>query len=218
MYRILLDLARSGEVRDELSALPAPLREVVADTAERIFIERAARTVSWLKAGDERMAAITAEGVAGDCQPVVDPSAANETLNPQFMSVTQSAYGDLKRHPAGAEMPSSSLIEAFVAAREGHTAAVADLVPLLVDIALATVAEVVPGAEILETEGEMIEEWLFTLRIQRLLTDEDAVLYDATGGHDDPAVEDVGVEYLDRLLESTGDDYLGRKRLRRVTV
>jgi hypothetical protein len=114
------------------------------------------------------------------------------------------------------------LIEAFVAARERHAAAVADLVPLLVDIALATVAEVVPGAEILETEGEMNEDWLFTLRIQRVLTDEGAVLYDATGGHDDPAVEDtldeVGVEYLDRLLELTGDDYLGHKRLRRVTV
>lgn len=72
MYRILLDLDRSGGVRDELSALPAPLRQVVADTAERIFIERAARTVSWLKAGDERMAAITAEVLRALGQPVVD--------------------------------------------------------------------------------------------------------------------------------------------------
>jgi len=72
MYRILLDLDRAGEVRDELSALPAPLREVVAGTAERIFIERAVRTVSWLKAGDERMAAITAEELQALGQPVVD--------------------------------------------------------------------------------------------------------------------------------------------------
>lgn len=48
MYRILLDLDRAGKVRDELSALPDPLRRVVADTAERILIERAARSVSWL--------------------------------------------------------------------------------------------------------------------------------------------------------------------------
>lgn len=72
MYRILLDLDRSGEVRDELSALPAPLRRVVADTAWRILVERPTRTVSWLKAGDERMAAITAEELHALGQPVVD--------------------------------------------------------------------------------------------------------------------------------------------------
>lgn len=119
-------------------------------------------------------------------------------------------------------MPSPSLIEVFEAACERHAAAVADLAPLLVEMALVTVEEVVPGAEILETKGEMNEDWLFTLRIQRVLTDEGAVLYDAIRGHDDGAVEDtldeVGVEYLDRLLELTGDDYLGRKRLRRVTA
>jgi hypothetical protein len=72
MYRILLDLDRSGEVRNELSALPAPLRQVVADAAERIFIERSARTVSWLKAGDERMAAIALDELQALGQPVID--------------------------------------------------------------------------------------------------------------------------------------------------
>lgn len=72
IYRILLDLDRSGEARDELSALPAPLRRVVADTAWRILIDRPTRTVSWLKAGDERMAAITAEELHALDQPVVD--------------------------------------------------------------------------------------------------------------------------------------------------
>lgn len=72
MYRILLDLDRDAEVRDELSALPAPLRQVVADTAERIFVERAARTISWLKAGDERMATITAEELQALGRPVID--------------------------------------------------------------------------------------------------------------------------------------------------
>ena len=45
------------------------------------------------------------------------------------------------------------------------------------------------------------------------------VLYDTTGGHDDPTVEkaidEVGVEYLDLLLDLTGDDFLGSKRLGR---
>jgi hypothetical protein len=71
MYRMLLDLDLGGGVRDELIALPLPLRQVVADTAERILVERAARTVSWLKAGDERMAAITAEELKALGQPVV---------------------------------------------------------------------------------------------------------------------------------------------------
>lgn len=72
MYRILLDLDRGGEVRDELSALPARLRQVVSETTERIFIQRAARTVSWLKAGDERMATIALEELQALGQPVVD--------------------------------------------------------------------------------------------------------------------------------------------------
>jgi hypothetical protein len=59
-------------VRNELSALPAPLRQVVADAAERIFIERSARTVSWLKAGDERMAAIALDELQALGQPVID--------------------------------------------------------------------------------------------------------------------------------------------------
>lgn len=61
IYRILLDLDSSSGVREELSALPSPLRQVVADAAERILVERAARTMSWLRAGDERMASITSE-------------------------------------------------------------------------------------------------------------------------------------------------------------
>ena len=72
MYRILLDLDRAGEVRGELSAFPSPLRHAVAETTERICVERAARTISWLKAGDERMAAITAGELQALGQPVVD--------------------------------------------------------------------------------------------------------------------------------------------------
>jgi hypothetical protein len=112
-------------------------------------------------------------------------------------------------------MPNASLIEAFNAAQHRHADAVVDLVPLLVEMALSSVTEVLPGATLLETEGEMNEDWLFTLRIQRVLGAEGEVLYDIETGHDDPEVEtlidDVGFEYLDLLLDLTGSDYLGRK-------
>ncbi len=71
LYRILLDLDRAGAVRAELAALPDPLRRVVADTAARILVERATRTISWLKAGDERMAAVTAGEVRALGQPLI---------------------------------------------------------------------------------------------------------------------------------------------------
>jgi hypothetical protein len=82
-------------------------------------------------------------------------------------------------------------------------------------MAIATVAEVLPGAAALETEGEMNEDWLFTLRVRRVLGGSGEVIYDIETGHDDPEVEaridEVGFEHLDLLLDLTGDDYLGRK-------
>jgi hypothetical protein len=72
IYRILLDLDRTGAVREELVALSPPLRRVVADAADRILVTKAARTVSWLKAGDDRMAVITADELMALGQPVSD--------------------------------------------------------------------------------------------------------------------------------------------------
>jgi hypothetical protein len=116
-------------------------------------------------------------------------------------------------------MPNQSLIEAFDTARGRHAAAVAELVPLVIQMALTTVAEVLPGAEILETEGGMNEDWLFTLRIQRVLDGNGRPLYEIAVGHDDADVEEtidrVGFEYLDLLLDLTGDEYLGRQRIER---
>jgi len=116
-------------------------------------------------------------------------------------------------------MPSPELIAAFEAANERHTAAVADFVPLLVEMAIATVADVLPGADRLETEGEMNEDWVFTLRIQRVLDADGGVLYDVDAGHGDPEVEttmdEVGIDYLDLILDLTGYGYLGRQTIRR---
>ena len=117
-------------------------------------------------------------------------------------------------------MPSPELIAALDAANQRHTASVAELAPLLVETAVATVAEVLPGADTLETEGEMNEDWAFTLRIQRVLDTDGGVLYDVGVGHGDPVVEstidEVGFDYLDLLLDITGEEYLGRQSLRRA--
>jgi len=116
-------------------------------------------------------------------------------------------------------VPSQSLLEALDAAQHRHSEAVAELVPLLIEVALATVTDVLPGATLLETEGEMNEDWLFRLRIQRVLKADGGVLFDIDLGHDDPEVEnridEVGFEYLDLLLDLTGDAYLGRKTIER---
>lgn len=116
-------------------------------------------------------------------------------------------------------MPSQSLLDALDAAQQRHSEAVAELVPLLIEVALATVTEVLPDTAGLETEGEMNEDWLFTLRIQRVLGANGEVIYDIGIGHDDPAVEnridEVGFDHLDLLLDLTGDAYLGRKTIER---
>ena len=78
-----------------------------------------------------------------------------------------------------------------------------------------------PGASVLETDGEMNEDWVFTLRIQRVLDAAGEVLYDVSAGHEDPEVEatvdEVGIDYLDLFLDLTGDEYLGRQTITRIT-
>jgi len=115
-------------------------------------------------------------------------------------------------------VPTASLIESFDGARARHAAAVAELVPLLVEVAFALVTEVLPNADVLVVRGEMNEDWAFTLRVQRVLDRDGGVLYDVGIGCEDPAVEDttdqIGVDYLDLLMHLTGDEYLGRTSIR----
>jgi hypothetical protein len=119
----------------------------------------------------------------------------------------------------GRGVQTSSLIEAFGAARARHAAAVAEFVPLLIEVAFACVAEVLPGADVLTVRGEMNEDWAFTLRVERVLDRKGELLYDIDVGHEDPAVEDtidqVGVDYLDLLMHLTGHEYLGHSSIER---
>lgn len=110
-------------------------------------------------------------------------------------------------------MPDLLLMQSFRQARAAHEASIDDLVPLTTEIALARVAEVLPGAQTLELCGEVTEDWLRVLRIQRVLDAEDNALYDIAAGPVDPLAEqlldEVNVEYLDLLLDLTGDQFMG---------
>lgn len=80
-------------------------------------------------------------------------------------------------------------------------------------LAIETLGDVLPGAARVEVRGEFNEDWLRTLRIRRVLSADGAVLFDAEEGHDDPqveaAIDHVDTEYLDLLLDLTGDTYMG---------
>lgn len=80
-------------------------------------------------------------------------------------------------------------------------------------LALETLVDVVPGASVVELQGEFNEDWLRTLCIRRVLTADGTVLFDVEEGHDHPqveaAIDDVNTEYLDLLLDLTGDTYTG---------
>jgi hypothetical protein len=109
-------------------------------------------------------------------------------------------------------VPADELIERHRATLAEFSAAVDRLVSSLRAIALATVRDALPSAERLEVLGEMNEDWAWTLRIQRVLDSGGNVLFDMGAGAN-PEVEDliheVGIDYLDLLLEITGEDYFG---------
>ena len=80
-------------------------------------------------------------------------------------------------------------------------------------LAIETLMGVLPGASSVEVLGDFNEDLLRTLRVRRVLTAEGEVLFDVEHGHDDPrveaAIDDVNTEYLDLLLDLTGDTFMG---------
>jgi len=73
--------------------------------------------------------------------------------------------------------------------------------------------DVLRGAAVFELCGEFNEDWLRILRVRRVLTADRTILFDVEEGHDHPrveaAIDDVNTEYLDLLLDLTGDTYTG---------
>jgi hypothetical protein len=96
-----------------------------------------------------------------------------------------------RRRDGGRDVPSPELIDPFRLARAAYERSVIELIPLLADMAVESVAEVLPGASELSVRGEMNEDCLRLLRIQWVLDSAGQVLYDAEVGHDDESVEQV---------------------------
>jgi hypothetical protein len=114
-------------------------------------------------------------------------------------------------------MVARELDERYEALLESYRSSVQALIPVLEEIAMASVRDVLPGAHRIEVEGRFNEDWIPTLRILRVVDEGGSTLFDAAIGHDDGRVEEtidlVGVEYLDLLVDLTGDDYMGHREL-----
>ena len=110
-------------------------------------------------------------------------------------------------------MPNQDLATDFKRTRDQWNALGQALAPLAERLAVETVADALPAAQVIEVRGEFNEDWLRILRIERVLSAAGEVLFDVTAGHDDRRVEDaideVNYEYLDLLLDLTGDLHMG---------
>jgi hypothetical protein len=119
-------------------------------------------------------------------------------------------------------MPDAALVAEYRRAHDDYSRTARELEPLVIRMALDRTAELLPGAYALEVHGRVNEDWIPVLRIQRVLDEHRAVLFDIEDGHDDPAVEEgideVGTEYLDLLLDLTGDDYIGDRTIDRTDI
>lgn len=110
-------------------------------------------------------------------------------------------------------MPTPEMVSEYRAARERYDSAAVDLQDQLLRIALLTLADVLPGTASIDAVGSHDEDLIPTLRIQRVRSVEGEVLFDVDSGHPTRAVEDavdrVDIEYLDVLIDLTGDRYMG---------
>jgi hypothetical protein len=79
-------------------------------------------------------------------------------------------------------------------------------------LAIATLVDALPGASVVEVRGEFNEDLLRILRIRRVLAEDGTVLFDAEEGREDrqaeEAIDEANTEYLDLLLDLTGDAYM----------
>lgn len=82
-------------------------------------------------------------------------------------------------------MPDRQLVTEYEHWLGSYRTSVEQLVPLLVEMALAGLRDVLPGARRLEVEGRINEDWIPTLRVQRVVDEDGAVLFDVAFGHDD---------------------------------
>lgn len=142
--------------------------------------------------------------------------AAVRALPRSSLDRSSTAEGCLRTRHRFRLVPSEELIDRHREARAAFSAAVERLVSVLEEIAVAAVRDALPTAERLEVVGEMNEDWAWTLRIQRVLDATGAVIFDIQEGadaHVEDHIHEVGVDYLDLLLEVSGEDYLGTQEI-----
>ena len=71
LYRLLSDLDADASIRTALASGPTSLRAAVRQAAQTVLVDGAARTRSWLRAGDLRMASVTVEEIRFLAEPLV---------------------------------------------------------------------------------------------------------------------------------------------------
>jgi hypothetical protein len=78
--------------------------------------------------------------------------------------------------------------------------------------AFESIAEALPGTKEIVVRGEINEDWIPRLRVQRVADANGGVLFDVESAHDPgvgATIDGVNAEYLDVLVELTGEDFLG---------
>jgi hypothetical protein len=114
-------------------------------------------------------------------------------------------------------MPNQDLVAEFERTHDEWNALGQALAVLTEQLATQTVAEALPGAAVIELRGEFNEDGLRMLRIKRVLSATGEVLFDVSDGDDDrqveEAIDEVNYEYLDLLLDLTGDLYMGNSAI-----
>ena len=111
-------------------------------------------------------------------------------------------------------MPDPDVEVAFRRAKDRQGRCSSNSRRLVRQMALQTLADVLPGATTIEAVGALDEDAIPTLRIQRVFDNDGVTLFDIGEGCSDSAVEDavdeVDIEYLDLLIGLTGDELMGR--------
>ena len=115
-------------------------------------------------------------------------------------------------------MPNEDLIKSYERLRRAHARSSEELADILINVAFASICEVLPSADAIDVYGDLNEDFAPRLRIQRILDEHGAVVFDVTDGHRVRDVEDavdwVNIEYLDPLIDASTETYLGRHMFR----
>lgn len=117
----------------------------------------------------------------------------------------------------GGHTPDYDLRSRYRDGLDRHSRLGRELVELLPAVSIDLLREVLPRTAAVEVYGEMNEDWLTVVRVERVLSPDGDILFNTTTGHPDRAVEDlidrIDTEFLDHLVHLAPDAYLGHHTL-----